>query len=120
MDKLLCIFSMVMIVLPVAAEGAVPVTDGLIVHLDAGSLAGLSNGDNVTSWADSATSDSVNGTVSQVTIDDPEYGGVVTYGVPTFVSSAVNGLPAVRFTRPTDPVAAPASVSYTHLTLPTN
>jgi hypothetical protein len=55
---------LVTLVLVAAAPSAL-VTDGLIVHLDAGTITGLSDGASVTSWADSATSDTINGTGSQ-------------------------------------------------------
>lgn len=63
---------------------AVPVTDGLIVHLDARSLIGLHNGDEVTVWADLATGDLVDGTVSAVSTG------------PTYVADGFNGNAVVR------------------------
>lgn len=63
------------------------VTDGLIIHLDAGSIAGLNEGDAVTSWADSATGDSINGTVTQLGQN----------AVPTYQTNVVNGQAVVRF-----------------------
>lgn len=62
--------------------------DGLIIHLDAGELKSVKNGGSVTSWADSAVSDAVNGTVSKIG----------TKAVPTYQSNVLNGRPVVRFT----------------------
>ena len=63
-----------------------PVTDGLIIHLRADVL-DLADGQNVIVWPDSATADSVDGTVYT-------FGNT---GIPTFKDSACNGLPAVNF-----------------------
>lgn len=63
------------------------VTDGLIIQLDAGSITGLNNGDAVTSWADSATGDSINGTVTQLGQN----------AVPTYQTNVINGRAVVRF-----------------------
>ncbi len=65
------------------------VTDNLIIQLDASAITGLSDGDSLSSWADSAANDSVDGSV------------FVTgnYGSPTYESNEINGLPVVRFVR---------------------
>jgi hypothetical protein len=65
---------------------SIPVTDGLIIHLDAGSLTGLNDGDPVTVWPDQATSDAVNGNVSVITGWNP----------PVYQSTAFDGNAAVR------------------------
>ncbi len=73
-----------------------PLTEDLIIHLKADSLS-LSNNDMVAVWPDSATDDSVDGTVSAVS----------GFGTPIYVLNVLNGLPAVRFTRPSEGDAAP-------------
>ncbi len=65
---------------------AVPVTDGLIIHLDAGSIRGLNDGDPVTIWADLSTSDSVNGNVATMP----------GWNAPIYQSNGLNGNPVVR------------------------
>ncbi|ARN57263.1 hypothetical protein [Sedimentisphaera salicampi] len=68
---------------------AVPVTDGLILHFDAGDITGLSDGDNISEWQDSATGDTAVGDAY------PQAGT----GAPTYKTNVINGLPAVRFSR---------------------
>lgn len=68
---------------------AVPVTDGLMIHLDAGSLTGLADGQTVTNWPDLATADAANGTLFAET----------GLGRPTYQSGVLNGLPVVRYVR---------------------
>lgn len=68
---------------------AVLVTENLIIHLDAGTLTGLNDGDSLTSWADSAAGDTVDGSV---TVSG-------SYGSPTYETNEINGLPVVRFVR---------------------
>jgi hypothetical protein len=63
------------------------VQDGLVIHLDPSSLTGLGDGDFVSSWSDSATGDSLDGTVIQL-------GGNT---VPTYQTDVINGQPVVRF-----------------------
>ncbi len=65
---------------------AVPVTDGLIIHLDAGSIIGLNDGDPVNSWTDLATADSVNGNVE----------AVPGWNAPIYQSNGLNGNAVVR------------------------
>ena len=65
------------------------VTDNLIIHLDAGSITGLNDGDSLSSWTDSATSDAVQGSVLVT-------GG---YGSPTYETNEIFGLPVIRFVR---------------------
>ncbi len=62
--------------------------EGLIIHLDAGELSGLSEGQVVNSWQDKADADSVNGGVYAVSGRQS----------PVYVASAINGCPAVKFT----------------------
>ena len=69
-----------------AAAAAVPVTDGLIIHLKAEAL-NLNDGDPVTVWPDSAKADAVDGTVYEIS----------GRGVPRFSIAGYNGFPAVRF-----------------------
>lgn len=63
-----------------------PVTDGLIIHLDAGSITGLNDGDSVAHWADQATADAVNGDVFAAS----------GWNAPIYQSSAFNGNAVVR------------------------
>ncbi|HOK67363.1 MAG TPA: hypothetical protein PK054_02805 [Anaerohalosphaeraceae bacterium] len=65
------------------------VTEDLIIHLKADALTGLADGGAVTVWPDSATGDSVDGTVRTVS----------GYGTPTYKTNQINGKPAVRFVR---------------------
>lgn len=65
---------------------SIPVTDGLIIHLDAGSITGLNDGDPVTVWPDLAASDAVNGNVSAITGWNP----------PIYRSAAFDGNAVVR------------------------
>jgi hypothetical protein len=65
------------------------VTDNLIIHLDAGSITGLNDGDSLSSWTDSATRDAVQGAVLVT-------GG---YGSPTYETNEIFGLPVIRFVR---------------------
>ena len=64
------------------------VTNGLVAHLDAGSITGLNTGDNVTTWAD-ITTDAFDFTAN----------AVAGYGTPTFVADAGDGYAAVKFER---------------------
>ncbi|MCK5000658.1 MAG: hypothetical protein KAS23_14040, partial [Anaerohalosphaera sp.] len=58
-----------------------PVTDGLVKHLDASAITGLSDGDPVDVWEDLAG-----------------YDDMIPYaGVPTYVTGVINGEPVVRF-----------------------
>ncbi len=81
-------FSMFLLILSSFAFAADPVSDGLIIHLEADSLSGLTDGQTVAAWTDSAVSDSVDGSVA-----------TAGYGSPVYVSSSINNLPAVRFIR---------------------
>jgi len=65
------------------------VTENLIIHLDAGTLTGLNGGDVVVFWADSATEDSVDGSVTAVS----------GYGSPTYKTNQLGGKPVLRFVR---------------------
>jgi hypothetical protein len=93
---------LVTLVLVAAAPSAL-VTDGLIVHLDAGTITGLSDGASVTSWADSATSDTINGTVSQSS----------GFGAPVYKTNRLAGRPVVRFTKTNRDVLASAAWNWT-------
>ena len=64
----------------------VPVQEGLIIHLDAQSISGLSDGDIVSTWTDSSSSDAVVGDVFSVS----------GWNTPVYVSNALNGHPAIR------------------------
>jgi hypothetical protein len=77
-----CVFS-------TTGYAALPVTSGLVLHLDANSITGLTNGQNVTSWPDTspAGNNATLGTDSVVNI-------------PTYVTNAINGKPIVRFSNP--------------------
>ncbi|MBN2065034.1 MAG: hypothetical protein JW745_09555, partial [Sedimentisphaerales bacterium] len=63
-------------------------SEGLIIHLDAGELSDLSDGQEVNGWQDKAVADSVNGGVYAVSGRQS----------PVYVANAVNGCPAVKFT----------------------
>ena len=65
-----------------------PVSDGLIIQLKADSITGLSDGQTVSTWSDSAVADSVDGTVASA-----------GYGTPVYVANSINSMPAVRFSR---------------------
>ncbi len=69
--------------LPAGTAMAAFVTSGLEIHLDAGQLTGLSDGDSVTSWAD----------ISGNSRDLDTVGGTA----PKYYSDAMNSRPAVRF-----------------------
>ena len=73
-----------------AASGEL-VTDGLIIQLKADAIIGLSDGDPVNSWPDSATSDTVDGTVTPYT----------AYTPPIYKPNVIGGMPVVRLTRDT-------------------
>lgn len=63
---------------------AVPVTNQLVLHLDASQLSGLSNNDSIATWTDESTSgnDLTQGTANNQ---------------PLYQTNVLNGLPAVRF-----------------------
>jgi hypothetical protein len=79
------------------------VTDGLIIHLKADALTGLTDGDGVTAWNDSATSDTVDGTVYQVS----------GLGVPVYKTNILGGRPVVRFTKATQTALASGNWNWT-------
>ena len=85
----------------IAFASGLEVTDGLIIHLDAGDITGLSDGDDVNLWTDS-TSDSVDGSVT------PASG----WGAPEYVSTALNGQPGISI------AASDLLVSDTGLVIP--
>lgn len=65
-----------------------PVTDDMVIHLDASSISELADGDDVSEWTDIATADSINGTLFPVGSN----------ALPTYHSETINGKSAVRFT----------------------
>lgn len=65
---------------------AVPVEEGLIIHLRADSL-DLNDGESVSQWADLATGDGVDGTL----------GAAVNANLPTYREGGYDGWPAVHF-----------------------
>jgi len=65
---------------------SVPVTEGLVIHLDAGSIIGLEDGDAVAVWTDLATADAVNGDVSVMT----------GWNAPIYQSAGFKGNAVVR------------------------
>lgn len=94
---------MVMLLCLCLASGAyaqLPVTEGLIVHLRADSLTGLSDGDPVTVWVDSAQDDPVDGTVSDVGSGTPEYKADVLLGKPVVRFNGAEALSSVQFAIP--------------------
>ena len=70
----------------VTVPAALPVTSGLVLRMDASQLAGVANGAQVNTWAD--TSGLGNHAVRQ---------GGSSAGYPMYVTSALNGKPVVRF-----------------------
>ncbi|AQQ09802.1 hypothetical protein L21SP3_01617 [Sedimentisphaera cyanobacteriorum] len=80
---------LLMLFLIAVTAAAVPVADGLILHFDAGDISGLSDGDELSEWQDSADDDTVSGDA---------YSQVGT-GEPAYKTNVINGLPAVRFER---------------------
>jgi len=94
---------MVMLLCLCLASGAyaqLPVTESLIVHLRADSLTGLSDGDPVTVWVDSAQDDPVDGTVSDVGSGTPEYKADVLLGRPVVRFNGAEALSSVQFAIP--------------------
>jgi hypothetical protein len=67
------------------AFSALPVTNGLVMRLDANSISGFSDGQNVTVWQDSSGNGN-NATVGTDVVNNPVY-----------VMNAINGLPVIRF-----------------------
>lgn len=68
--------------------GALPVSEGMIIHLDASMLEGFQDGDAVEIWPDLAVNDAVDGTVTQVGSN----------GLPAYYGDILNGKAVVRFT----------------------
>lgn len=73
---------------------ALPVEGGLLIHLDAASITGVSDGGGVTSWTPKAGS--MNGEWTAAA------------GLATYKASAINSLPAVRLSNYTSKIVAPA------------
>lgn len=67
------------------ATAEVPVTSGLVLHLDAGAVAGLKDGDFVTVWPDSSGK------------GNHAYRGADAVDYPTYRAGVLNGHPVVRF-----------------------
>ena len=63
-----------------------PSQDGLIVHIEADTLT-LNDGDPVTAWPDSEIASGIDGSLAPV------------FNAPFYVEDALNGMPAVRFSR---------------------
>ena len=84
MKKMFVVFMLMGLAYVALAAPPLPVTDGLIIHLDAGSITGVADGGTVTTWADSATGDTVNGTVTPVSTG------------PTYVADGLSGNAVVR------------------------
>ena len=61
-------------------EGAAPVTSGLVLHLDADAITGLSDGDTVSTWTDISGSGNSGSAI----------------GAPSYHTGVVNGKPVVR------------------------
>lgn len=78
---LLCVFSCL---LPINMVTAVPVTRGLVLHLDAGSIQGLADGNPVSLWSDISGrgNNALSGTVGQY---------------PVYKTGVLNQRPVVRF-----------------------
>jgi hypothetical protein len=87
-----------------SVHAQLPVTDGLIVHLTADSIAGLQDGDPVSVWIDSAQDDSVDGTVADVGSGTPEYKADVLFGKPVVRFNGAEALSSAQFDIP-DPDA---------------
>src|SRR5512138_1051093 len=67
------------------ASAAVPVTQGLVLHLDAGAITGVSDGGTVNVWPD------LSGTSRHATI------GSGAVNLPVYKTGVLNGRPVVRF-----------------------
>ncbi len=80
------IFFVLLVLYCCVVSADIPVQDGLIIHLDAGSITELNDGDMVSQWSDSATADLVSGNVS----------AVFGWSTPVYISNGLNGQPAVR------------------------
>ncbi len=80
-------------------QAQMPVTDGLIWHLDASAITGVADGGNVETWSDSAPA-APDGTASAVLTQTP----------PTFKQNAIGGKPAVAFNG-TDTVLSYGNIS---------
>lgn len=68
-------------------DAAPQVIDDVVIHLDASSLEGFSDGDTVNVWPDLATGDTIDGTVAKLGANL----------LPTYKSDILNGKPVVRF-----------------------
>ena len=66
--------------------GGLPVTNGLVLQMDASKIAGIADGAQLNTWND--TSGAANNAIRQ---------NGSSGGYPKYVASAVNGLPVVRF-----------------------
>ncbi len=71
-----------------------PLTDGIVLHLDAGTIEGIADGAPVTKWSD------YSGKYNDATQSVPDY-------KPTYKANAVNGRPAVAFDALDDDMATP-------------
>ncbi len=96
MKRLLCYSFMLSVLLATAMSfgaltAGVPVTDGLIIHLDSRMLNGYIDGDSVSLWPDSAVNDGTDGTVIEATCGD------TTANLPTYKRNAYNDMPALHF-----------------------
>lgn len=92
---------LVILMLSMSANAQIPLTDSLIIRLQADSLGeqGLSNGDAVTQWADLADTDSVDGTALEIS----------GHAAPGYIPGALNGKAAVRFNNSNVLATAPFS-----------
>ena len=80
-------FTMVLLITAAGLAANVPPVNGLIIHLKADAITGLADGAAVTQWNDLATTDTVNGMVSQIG----------TNALPSYYSNVLNGKAVVRF-----------------------
>lgn len=76
-------FLLAVLLLATAGLNAGIVTDGLAVHLDAGSISGLLNGDDLSLWPDISGNDNDAGDAG--------------YSFPTYQTNIISSLPVVRF-----------------------
>ncbi len=91
--KISVVFSWLLMANPIWAvmTGAEPdaANENLMFWLKADEIAGLDNGDSVTSWADSSA--------NELTFTGGLVAADTTAHSPTYISSGLNGLPAVNF-----------------------
>jgi hypothetical protein len=79
--------AMILAIEAIGVSTNVPPVSDLIIHLKANSITGLSDGAVVSQWNDLATTDTVNGTMTQIGSNNR----------PSYYSNVINGKAVVRF-----------------------